>query len=172
MKAAFALIWQDDDLIVSMDCALVWRPWFGPSSCGVLPQTEGLHLDQNPVNKPNLECVQGMVLLYPVNSCSGGLAVVPGSHTNMSQEWRRPFAGKGDWCPMPCDNPVHGMERLVGAEAGDLILWDARTVHGGIVGPGEDTTAADGVDGAAVASKCRLSGGPAAGLYGRHHFQP
>ena len=30
------------------------------------------------------------------------------------------------------------------AEPGDLILWDSRTVHGGLVGPGEDTTAADG----------------------------
>ena len=85
-----------------------------------------------------------MVPLYPVNTNSGGLAVVPGSHTNMDREWRRQFAGKGDWCPMPSGDPVHGTERLVVAEAGDLILWDARTVHGGIVGPGEDTTAADG----------------------------
>ena len=39
---------------------------------------------------------------------------------------------------------MHGTERLVVAEAGDLILWDARTVHGGVVGPGEDTAAVGG----------------------------
>ena len=32
VKGAFAQIWEDDDLIVSMDCALVWRPWVGPST--------------------------------------------------------------------------------------------------------------------------------------------
>ena len=113
-------------------------------SCGVRPQTEGLHLDQNPVSKPGLDCVQGMVPLYDVTAATGGLGVVPGSHTGMPGEWRRQFAGKGDWCPLPSDDRLQGAERLVVADAGDLVLWDSRTVHGGIVGPGEDTAAADG----------------------------
>lgn len=143
IKTAFAEIWGDDDLIVSMDCALIWRPWYGRDDCGVLPQTEGLHLDQNPVSKPGLECVQGMVPLFAVTPHTGGLAVVPGSHTGMPSEWRRQFAGRGDWCVLPCDDRLQGQERLVVAEAGDLVLWDARTVHGGMVGPGTDKTAAD-----------------------------
>ena len=62
-----------------------------------------------------------------------------------SREWRQQFAGKGDWCPVPWGDPLHGSERLVVAEAGDLILWDGRTVHGGVVGLGEDEPAeADG----------------------------
>ena len=142
VKSAFAQIWQEEDLIVSMDCALIWLPWKGPHNCGRLPQTEGLHLDQNPVSKPGFECVQGMVPLYEVNELSGGLAVVPGSHSGMEHDWRKQFAGKGDWCQMPCNDVVQGREKLVVADAGDLILWDARTVHGGVVGPGEDTTAA------------------------------
>ena len=127
-----------------MDCALIWRPWLGPNGCGQVPQTEGLHLDQNPVSKPDLECVQGMVPLYDVTPRTGGLAVVPGSHAGMGSEWRRQFAGKGDRCVLPCGDPLHGREQLVVADAGDLVLWDARTVHGGVVGPGEDTTTADG----------------------------
>ena len=145
VREAFAQIWGDEDLIVSMDCVLVWRPWWGAASCGVLPQTEGLHLDQNPVSKPDRECVQGMVPLYDVDRRTGGLAVVPGSHAGRSREWRRHFAGKGDWCPVPWGDPLHGAERLVVAEAGDLILWDSRTVHGGVVGPGGGAPAeADG----------------------------
>jgi hypothetical protein len=144
IKQAFAQIWGDEDLIVSMDCALIWRPWVGRSDCGVLPRTEGLHLDQNPYSKPEFECVQGMVPLYDVTPGTGGLAVVPGSHSGKDKDWCKRFAGYGDWCPLPHDDPMQGMEQLVVAAAGDLILWDARTVHGGVVGPGEETTAVDG----------------------------
>jgi hypothetical protein len=145
VKEAFAKIWQADDLIVSLDCVLIWRPWAGGASCGPPPQTEGLHLDQNPWSKPELECVQGMVPMYDVTAQTGGLAVVPDSHTGESEAWRRQFAGKGDWCPLPARDDMHGTEHLVVAEAGDLILWDARTVHGGVIGPGEDTVAEDGM---------------------------
>ena len=144
VKQAFSQIWGDEDLIVSMDCALIWRPWAGRADCGVLPQTEGLHLDQNPYSKPDLECVQGMVPLYDVTPFTGGLAVIPCSHVDKAPAWCKQFAGQGDWCPLSSDDPMQGAERLVVAAAGDLILWDARTVHGGVVGPGEDTMSADG----------------------------
>merc|ERR1719502_1585922 len=85
-----------------------------------------------------------MVPMYDVTPGTGGLAVVPGSHTGKNREWCKQFAGQGDWCPLPLDDPMQGTERLVVASAGDLILWDARTVHGGVVGHGEDTTAEDG----------------------------
>merc|ERR1719321_2184043 len=64
VKRAFASIWQTEDLIVSMDCVLLWRPWWVDKQW--TPRTEGLHLDQNPFHKPELECVQGMVPLLPV----------------------------------------------------------------------------------------------------------
>lgn len=144
VKQAFAQIWEDEDLIVSMDCALIWRPWAGRNDCGAIPRTEGLHLDQNPYSKPELECVQGMVPLYGVTPGTGGLAVVPKSHSDKDKDWCKRFAGWGDWCPLPQDDPMQGTEQLVVAAAGDLILWDGRTVHGGVVGHGEDTTAPDG----------------------------
>ncbi len=144
VKEAFARIWKDEDLIVSMDCVLIWRPWSGTNDCGIIPRTEGLHLDQNPYSKPGLDCVQGMVPMYDVTPGTGGLAVVPGSHTGKNREWCKQFAGQGDWCPLSKDDPMQGTEQLVVAAAGDLILWDARTVHGGVVGPGEDPTSANG----------------------------
>jgi hypothetical protein len=102
VKKVFEHIWGTSDLIVSMDCVIVWKPWWLNDKWR--PRTEGLHLDQNPFNKPDLECVQGMVPLLPVTAATGGLEVVPRSHTPESQrEWKREFSrfeGRGDWCPM------------------------------------------------------------------------
>jgi len=136
VKEAFSTIWKTSDLIVSMDAILVWRPWWLDASWE--PKTEGLHLDQNPWDKPNLECVQGMVPLLPVTEITGGLQVVPLSHTPeakeaLKQEFPR-LKGKGDWCPLNRDDPS---AVLLLCEPGDLILWDSRTVHGGLVGTGE-----------------------------------
>merc|ERR1712125_86295 len=42
----------------------------------------------------------------------------------------------GDWCP--CDDyELKQKAILLHAAPGDLILWDARTVHGGLVGTGK-----------------------------------
>lgn len=137
VKQAFACIWSDDDLIVSMDCVLMWLPWWQNSEWR--PVTEGLHLDQNPFTKPGFECVQGMVPLLPVTAASGGLEVVPGSHTDSAKvEFKKRHSEMqhgGDWCPCP-DPDLEEKALLLLAEPGDLVLWDSRTVHGGHVGTG------------------------------------
>jgi len=138
IKQAFARIWETQDLIVSMDCVLLWRPWWVQSNWR--PSTEGLHLDQNPFNKVELECIQGMVPLLPVTDASGGLQVVPGSNLDEAKaEFKRThphMKSSGDWCPCD-DEDLKQRELLLHAEPGDLILWDARTVHGGLVGTGK-----------------------------------
>ena len=57
VKEAFAAIWGTDELLVSMDATIAWRPWWldkkdgsGDASLRASwrPSTEGLHLDQNP----------------------------------------------------------------------------------------------------------------------------
>ena len=169
IKKAFEHIWQDSELITSMDCVIVWRRWnqikksnatststttttttTSTSTSGQKkPRTEGLHLDQNPFHKPNLECVQGMVPLFPVNKEVGGLVVVEESHTDnnrsLLQQKNPKLKHAGDWCPLPIrSNPtIYEQAMLIEAEAGDLILWDSRTIHGGRVGNGsfdEDET--------------------------------
>jgi ectoine hydroxylase-related dioxygenase (phytanoyl-CoA dioxygenase family) len=126
-----------------MDCVLLWRPWWVDSKWK--PSTEGLHLDQNPFNKPGLECIQGMVPLLPVTDASGGLQVVPDSNLEAAKvalKRAHPhLRNSGDWCP--CDDyELQQKAILLHAEPGDLILWDGRTVHGGLVGTGkcDDTT--------------------------------
>mmetsp|Transcript_44384 Transcript_44384/g.87709 ORF Transcript_44384/g.87709 Transcript_44384/m.87709 type:complete len:192 (-) Transcript_44384:249-824(-) len=97
-----------------------------------------------------------MVPLSSVNECTGGLEVVPGSHSpdsavkkeimTLCKHW------SGDWCVLhphidtstyAGDSSVAG-RRLVLAEPGDLILWDSRTVHGGVVGTGRPSAEVHG----------------------------
>ena len=101
VHAAFAAIWNTEDLIVSFDTALAWRPWWlhdaaapgaemgGQDQAGQgewRPRVERLHCDQNPLHKPGRACVQGMVPLISVSPLVGGLQVVPRSHTAAVQQ--------------------------------------------------------------------------------------
>jgi len=123
-----------------MDAVLAWRPW--RMNDHWKPVTEGLHLDQNPFSKPGFEVVQGMVPLYAVTTESGGLEVVPRSHTDAAKtQWKSRYPHMslaGDWCPMHPNDPFYKQAVLLLAEAGDLVLWDSRTVHGGRVGSGKE----------------------------------
>jgi len=67
-----------------MDAVVAWRPWDAKHPSW-RPQTEGLHVDQNPFDKPDFCCVQGMVPLYDATAATGGLEVVPGTHLPKAQ---------------------------------------------------------------------------------------
>ena len=146
VKEAFTKIWDSEDLIVSMDAIISWRLWKGydptisNQTLPPKPRTEGLHLDQNPFDKPYLDCVQGMIPLLPVTTETGGLQVVPFSHLdenkNIFKNRYPSMKGKGDWCLLSRDDLLYNDAVLLLAEPGDLILWDSRTVHGGRVGTG------------------------------------
>merc|ERR1711959_517773 len=138
VKAAFERVWESDELIVSMDAVLAWRPWQLDEAWR--PRTEGLHIDQNPFSKPGLDCVQGMMPLIDVTHESGGLQVVPRSHCEEAKQAYREryphMVDRGDWCVLDPEDPLQERGVLLLASAGDLILWDSRTVHGGLVGRG------------------------------------
>jgi len=132
VKTSFASIWETDDLLVSFDGGNAFRPWQRNNDW----ITDGgwYHVDQN-YYRPKRQgrvCVQGLVTLTDANESTGGLVVVPGSHKeHRSMCERIPIAkAVGDYVPIPLTDPVlaHG-SRLICAKAGDLILWDSRTVH-------------------------------------------
>ena len=79
--------------------------------------------------------------LRPVTAETGGLAVVPLSHTDAAKaEWKARHAhlqNAGDWCPLRRGDQLNAESVLLLAEPGDLVLWDSRTVHGGAVGTGQ-----------------------------------
>lgn len=137
---AFSEIWGTDELISSFDTFISWRPWWH-GGCSVKPSTEGIHCDQNPHKRLGRAAVQGMITLRPVTRRTGGLCVVPDSHTDAVQEHlRQRFRARhGDWLPLEQKYPKDPLCRcgeLIEAEPGDLILWDSRALHGGWVGPG------------------------------------
>ena len=79
-----------------------------------------------------------MVPLFAVSPDIGGLQVIPRSHLREAREKlkkRLPhLERRGDWCVVPGPHEVEPL--LIICDAGDLILWDSRTVHGGKVGTG------------------------------------
>mmetsp|Transcript_100788 Transcript_100788/g.289079 ORF Transcript_100788/g.289079 Transcript_100788/m.289079 type:complete len:288 (-) Transcript_100788:145-1008(-) len=148
VRKAFGAIWGTEELITSMDAVVIWRPWWAaPEGERWMPRTEGLHLDQNPFSKPQKDCIQGMVPLIDVTEDVGGLQVVPRSHSDEAKvgfrERHPEMDGIGDWCMLkPWDGDGKG-SMLLCAEKGDLILWDSRTIHGGIVRKGKQGGATD-----------------------------
>jgi len=84
-----------------------------------------------------------MVPLFDVTESTGGLEVIPDTNNETAQAYLRlnyPFveAIDDDWLVIDkefCD--FYGKGQLVNAQAGDMILWDSRTIHGGRVGTGE-----------------------------------
>jgi len=134
---AFASLWGTRDLISSMDCLLLWRPWQKKTLWK--PKTEGIHIDQNPFHKRGLQCVQGMLPLLSVNKEVGGMEVVPRSHTDYVQDIVRKthphLIETDDFCRVQGKHFTEAAV-LVEAEPGDLILWDSRLIHGGRTGLG------------------------------------
>lgn len=90
-------------------------------------------MDQNSLRtgRTGKVCVQGLVTLHDVSEDTGGLAVIPGSHLSHSDLCSRAANPlMPDFVPVPKDDPVLSTGAgLVLAKAGDLILWDSRTVH-------------------------------------------
>jgi len=132
VKATFAAIWRTTDLLVSFDGGNAFRPWRYNRSW--LTDGGWYHVDQNAM-KPGgrgRQCVQGFVTLCDVSEETGGLVVVPGSHKQHTPMCERIKIAKamGDFLPVPIDDPVLRLgARLICCKAGDLVLWDSRTVH-------------------------------------------
>ncbi|HEX2590691.1 MAG TPA: phytanoyl-CoA dioxygenase family protein [Rhizomicrobium sp.] len=137
LKKSFAAIWDTDELLVSFDGMALWRPWAIEPSWKTNRGGSWLHIDQHPITRPGKQCVQGLVNLLPISPKTGGNVLIPGSH--------KKFASIPDVYPQrlgkvplsvdhfrfPSDDPM-----LTGTppimchmEAGDLLLWDSRTIH-------------------------------------------
>lgn len=130
---AFAKIWGTEELLVSFDSLNITLPGLKPI------RAPWPHVDQAP-RKRGLHCVQGIINLSHAGPEDGSLVVIPRSHKFTEEffdtktdpatwEWKdnRYFDNKDmDWFHS------HGLKpRQVEAEAGDLIVWDSRTIHWG-----------------------------------------
>jgi len=146
--AAFAQLWGVDgaQLISSFDAINVFRPFSEHPEL----KTKGgwLHLDQNSYppgrGKEGKHCIQGLVTMLDANTSTGSLVVVPESHLRHQELCNRAKCPSGDFVPLqhngvPLDQIFKDSDPLlVEASAGDLILWDSRTVHANT--PASDAT--------------------------------
>jgi ectoine hydroxylase-related dioxygenase (phytanoyl-CoA dioxygenase family) len=134
VKAAFGAIWDTMKLIVSFDACNVFRPWkYNPSW---LTSGGWWHVDQNAMKGPERQgkvCIQGLVTYYNATEDTGGLCVIPRSHLQHNEVCERCAKGDRsmDFISIPKEDDVlrENAGILVCAKAGDLILWDSRTIH-------------------------------------------
>jgi hypothetical protein len=117
-------------LLVSFDGAALFRPPQLQPGWQTRPALQWLHVDQG-AGKRGMAGVQGQLLLYDQTPASGGLVLVPRSHRRhaelvLEHRCKKDFVSFG-----PGDARLAGLgdARLICARAGDLILWDSRTVH-------------------------------------------
>jgi len=137
VKASFAAVWDDDDLLVSFDGMALWRP---PSVDPEWKTNRGgswLHIDQHPIGRPGFHCVQGLVNLLPTSPSTGGNVVVPGSHRlfkSIPDRYTDRLAridSSIDHFRFPADDPQLAATPpiMCHLEVGDMLLWDSRTIH-------------------------------------------
>lgn len=129
VKEVFAAVWNDDDLLVSFDAINAFRPW------QVCPKwkTQGgwFHVDQNFRQAPDRCCVQGLVSLFDATPSTGGLCVIPRSQKQFVACGQRHPAVERHYLDVNPNDPLlqKVAGRLVQCRAGDLVLWDSRTIH-------------------------------------------
>ena len=133
VQKAFAGVWGTDDLITSFDGCNFYRPWkYNPEWA---TQGKWWHVDQNANSETSrgLQSVQGLVPLIDCDETVGGLCVIPKTHFVHDRLCKRIARGTHDFVSIPVDDqlwkefPDGGV--LVRCKAGDLCLWDSRTVH-------------------------------------------
>lgn len=127
---AFQALWNEEDLITSLDAVGVFRGTGTPTLGG------WFHTDQNAFSRRGRHTVQGLVSLWAQDQRTGGLVIIPRSHNSHTALCQRSLAAQYDhynqYVPVPINDEVmhnYGDPVLVSSEAGDLVLWDSRAVH-------------------------------------------
>lgn len=137
VKATFAAVWDDDELLVSFDGMALWRPTAVDPGWRTNRGGSWLHIDQHPVGRPGFHCVQGLVSLTTTSPESGGNVVIPGSHrlfeslpSRYPERLGRIDSGI-DHFRFPKDDPqlIDSPPIMAHMHAGDMLLWDSRTIH-------------------------------------------
>lgn len=141
VKETFAAVWSTDELITSFDGANVFRPWKNKPEW----KTRGSwwHVDQNGYFEDRREriSVQGIVSYTAASAMTGGFCVLAGSHKKFTEMSLRNELAYMEGNYLKADDTILNdsdfEKRLVCCEAGDLIIWDSRTVH--CNAPGKDS---------------------------------
>jgi len=115
----------------------LWRPTDVDPEWETTRGGSWLHVDQHPITRPGFHCVQGAVSLLPSSPATGGNILIPGSHkwfADIPQRYAERLGRLPEWLDhfrFPADDPRLTATPPIMAhmEAGDMMLWDSRTVH-------------------------------------------
>eukprot|EP01087_Luapelamoeba_hula_P024690 TRINITY_DN9496_c1_g1_i1.p1 TRINITY_DN9496_c1_g1~~TRINITY_DN9496_c1_g1_i1.p1 ORF type:complete len:316 (-),score=43.19 TRINITY_DN9496_c1_g1_i1:1092-2006(-) len=132
VQQVYKNIWNTEELITSFDGFCMFRPAEYNESWRT--GTGWYHIDQNGNTKPDKMCVQGFVNFYDAGLTDGGLCVVPKSPTIFKTLFEDPdYVKMGDFVRMKESVWTKEAAELrpikVCAKAGDMVLWDSRTIH-------------------------------------------
>lgn len=135
VKQPFARIFGTDDLLTSFDGGNIFRPWHA-QSCedrddqSTKTECGWWHVDQGKLLRGR-HAVQGLVTLKDVGPETGGFCVIPGSH-RFHDELLEAIQMRGDknfvFIP-PSFRCLQEKQIMPVCQAGDMILWDSRTIH-------------------------------------------
>eukprot|EP01088_Endostelium_zonatum_P006215 TRINITY_DN1831_c0_g1_i1.p1 TRINITY_DN1831_c0_g1~~TRINITY_DN1831_c0_g1_i1.p1 ORF type:complete len:327 (-),score=68.06 TRINITY_DN1831_c0_g1_i1:76-1056(-) len=134
VQKVYRKIWETDELATSFDGFGIHRPF--EYNKNWITTGGWYHLDQNGGDKPNKICIQGLVNFYDSGEDDGGLIVVPDS-VKIFKDIFKTRTYKGDFV-MLHKNDEKGIWRneakhlqpiKIVADAGDMLLWDSRTIH-------------------------------------------
>ena len=135
------------DIITSFDGFSVFRPWYldtkylsnNNNASNWKTQSGWYHIDQNTNKTPNIETIQGIVTLYDQDKSTGSTVFIPKTHLlNHIQLFGLNRNGKPNLSKMRKDFVMISKQRLnqlkqkrilLCCKAGDLLLWDSRTIH-------------------------------------------
>lgn len=126
VKLAFEKIYNTDELIVSFDGCNIFRPW---QECPSV-RTEGgwFHVDQGRTLRGR-QCVQGLISLTDTDGTTGGFCCIPGSHKH-HDELIDGCKHDGNFFKVPAGfSGLLDQQVIPKCKAGDMILWDSRTIH-------------------------------------------
>lgn len=86
---------------------------------------------QNPFRKPARCSIQGLIALTDNTPATGGLVLVPYSHQNFIalQTLVDEDHVRTDFVLIPTELMETLHPRFIQCKAGDLIVWDSRTIH-------------------------------------------
>lgn len=140
VRQVFERIWFGNNpvlpLLVSFDGINLFRP-FSINSKWKTSTQRWAHIDQNPVHQKGRHAIQGMVNLINSNAMDGGFVCIPKSHL-LFEKLAELNVGKDEPSRKFFCLEENNQARLLfdhlptlklNAQAGDIILWDSRTIH-------------------------------------------
>ena len=129
VKEAFSVVHDTDELLCSMDGGNIFLPWHKDATTQHMKTETGwYHVDQGSLLR-GLQCVQGLVTLTDVTAGTGGLCLIP--HSSACHDELVDVTGEErNFLEVPPS--FHALKQkqiLPLCKAGDMILWDSRTIH-------------------------------------------